>query len=44
LKHDDGDDDGDNDDLSLRGDAELHLLEKGDERLSCFTLQHGVGD
>jgi hypothetical protein len=39
LKHDD------DDDLSLRGDAELHLLEQGDERLSCFTLQqHGVGD
>jgi hypothetical protein len=40
LKHDDDDDD----DLSLCGDAELHHLQQGDERISSSTLQQGVGD
>ncbi len=47
LKRDDDDDAGDNDDddLSLCGDAELHHLQQGDERMSSSTLQqHGVGD
>jgi len=40
LKHDD---DGD-EDLSLCGDAVLHHLQQGNERMSSSTLQQVVGD